>query len=247
MKIEINQQFVVFHAGCTWVNAMPHKDPVAAKASKRAYYLAHKEQWVKSNAKSKAKLRAIAAEKKQAEVSKPKEIVQRSCKECGVDITNSHNPKHGLHCKSCVSSYNKAYRAANAERIAESKKQWSIQNADHKAEQDRLYAQQNPDKKTLARKKWSEKNPGENKAAKAKNHAARIKRTPTWLDEDDEWMISQAYKLAALRTKIFGFSWHVDHVIPLNGKKVSGLHFPTNLQVIPWLDNLRKSNRMEVA
>jgi hypothetical protein len=226
---------------------MPHKDPVAAKASKRDYYLAHKEQWVKSNAKSKAKFRAIAAEKKQAEASKPKEIVQRACKECGVDITNSYNPKHGPHCKSCVSAYNKTYRSVNAERIAKSKKQWSTKNADYKAEKDRLYAQQNPEKRTLARKKWSEANPGEDKAAKAKNHAARIKRKPTWLSEDDEWMIAQAYELAALRTKLFGFSWHVDHVIPLNGKKVSGLHVPTNLQVIPWRDNLRKGNRMEVA
>jgi hypothetical protein len=226
---------------------MPHKDPIAAKASKRAYYLAHKEQWAESKAKSKAKLRVIALEKKQAEANKPKEVMQRACVDCAVDITNSYTSKHGMRCKSCVAKYHKAYRAANAERISENKKQWAIKNADHKAEQDRLYAQRHPEKRTLARKKWSEANPGEDRAAKAKNHAARIKRTPTWLSEDDEWMIAQAYELAALRTKLFGFSWHVDHVIPLNGKKVSGLHVPTNLQVIPWRDNLRKGNRMEVA
>lgn len=225
---------------------MPHKDPAAAKACKRAYYLAHKEMWAEGNANRRAKLRAIALEKKQAAANKPKEVVQRACTDCGVDITHSYTPKHGPHCKSCVSAYNKAYRATNAERIAESKKQWAIENADHKAEQDRLYAQQNPGKRTIARKKWSAANPGADKAAKAKNHAARIKRIPTWLSEDDEWMIAQAYELAAVRTKLFGFVWHVDHVIPLNGKQVSGLHVPTNLQVIPWLDNLRKGNRVEV-
>lgn len=226
---------------------MPHKDPTAAKASKRAYYLAHKEQWAASTAKSKAKLRAIASSKKQAEATKPKEILQRNCVDCGADITDSYVPKHGLHCRGCVSEYNKAYRAANAERISESKKQWAIKNADRKAENDRLYAQQNPEKRTLARKKWSATNPGGDRAAKAKNHAARIKRTPTWLTDDDAWVIAQAYELAALRTKLFGFAWHVDHVLPLNGKKVSGLHVPTNLQVIPWRDNLRKGNRMEAA
>lgn len=226
---------------------MPHKDPLAAAASKRAYYLAHREEFILRSTQRRLKLQAERSAQKALKAMDNPATIARSCMTCGVDITNSYTPKHGLHCKSCVSAYNKAYRAANAERIAESKKQWSIKNADYKAEKDRLYAQQNPEKRTLARKKWSKANPGEDKAAKAKNHAARIKRIPTWLSEDDEWMIAQAYELSALRTKLFGFSWHVDHVIPLNGKKVSGLHVPTNLQVIPWRDNLRKGNRMEVA
>lgn len=226
---------------------MPHKDPAAAKACKRAYYLAHKDQWVKSNAKSKVKFRVIALEKKQTEANKPKEVVQRACMDCEVDITHSYVPKHGVRCKSCVSAYHRAYRAENAERISESKKQWAVKNANHKAAQDKLYAQQHPAKRTIARNKWIAANPGENKAAKVKNHVARAKRVPSWLTEDDKWMIAQAYELADLRTKLFGFSWHVDHIIPLNGKNVSGLHVPENLQVIPWLDNLRKSNQMEIA
>lgn len=81
------------------------------------------------------------------------------------------------------------------------------------------------------------------RANAAKRHAAKMHRTPTWLTADDLWMIEQAYELAALRTKLFGFSWHVDHVLPLQGKKVSGLHVPNNLQVIPWSDNVSKSNK----
>jgi len=73
---------------------------------------------------------------------------------------------------------------------------------------------------------------------------SKEQRTPNWLNENDIWMIKEAYDLAALRTKLFGFSWHVDHIIPLQGKTVSGLHVPTNLQVIPWLDNIRKHNKV---
>ena len=71
-----------------------------------------------------------------------------------------------------------------------------------------------------------------------------MQRTPAWLDEDDIWMMREAYKLARMRTKMFGFSWHVDHILPLQGKTVSGLHVPTNIQVIPWLDNVKKHNKV---
>jgi hypothetical protein len=45
---------------------------------------------------------------------------------------------------------------------------------------------------------------------------------------------------------MFGFPWHVDHIIPLQGEMVSGLHVPNNIQVIPWIDNVRKANSFEV-
>ena len=137
----------------------------------------------------------------------------------------------------------KAYREANKERIAAKKKAWVDANREHKAAKDRGYAQANPAARKAARKKWVETNPGKDVAAKALNRIARKKRVPGWLSSDDLWMISQAYELAAARTELFGFSWHVDHKIPLNGRTVSGLHVPLNLQVIPWIDNLRKGNR----
>jgi hypothetical protein len=67
-------------------------------------------------------------------------------------------------------------------------------------------------------------------------------RTPKWIGVEERWLIKQVYELAALRTKMFGFAWHVDHVIPSQGKKISGLHVPQNLQVIPGIDNIRKKN-----
>ena len=57
-------------------------------------------------------------------------------------------------------------------------------------------------------------------------------------------IIEEAYELAGKRTELFGFSWHVDHTLPLQGRTVSGLHVPTNLQVIPAVDNIRKGNRV---
>ena len=92
-------------------------------------------------------------------------------------------------------------------------------------------------------KEWSKNNPVKILAHTRKQQTRRLMRCPKWLTLDDYWMIQQAYELASLRTKMFGFSWHVDHIIPLQGKTVSGLHVPTNLQVIPAVDNVRKGNR----
>jgi hypothetical protein len=97
----------------------------------------------------------------------------------------------------------------------------------------------------IAKKEYKIRNPHKVIAGTAKYRAQKISRTPSWLTKDDLWMIEQAYEIAALRTKMFGFSWHVDHVIPLNGDVVSGLHVPTNLQVIPWIENVKKHNKFD--
>lgn len=74
-----------------------------------------------------------------------------------------------------------------------------------------------------------------------------LHRTPAWLTEDDLWIIAEAYDLAALRTKVTGVLHHVDHIIPLRGKTVSGLHTPNNIRVITWKENQRKTNKFEAA
>lgn len=70
-------------------------------------------------------------------------------------------------------------------------------------------------------------------------------RMPGVLTEDDLWMIAEAYELAKLRELTIGGKWHVDHIVPLAGRLVSGLHVPWNLQVIPALENLAKGNRFD--
>ena len=74
---------------------------------------------------------------------------------------------------------------------------------------------------------------------------AKARACPAWLTEDEHWMMYEAYELAALRTEVFGFAWHVDHEVPLRGKRVSGLHVPWNLCVIPGVENMSKSNKFE--
>lgn len=224
---------------------MPLVDLAARQAYRRAHYIAHKAEYVARSTARRIRLQEEARIQKAKDALLPKVIVPMFCKGCDADITATYKSKAGQKCSACAAEYMREYRANNATRISESKKQWAVDNAEYKATKDRGYAVKYPEKRTAARIKWARANPGLNKALKAENRAERKKRVPAWLSEDDKWMIAQVYELAELRTKMFGFPWHVDHVVPLNGKRVSGLHVPQNLQVIPWIDNLRKGVSFE--
>lgn len=92
---------------------------------------------------------------------------------------------------------------------------------------------------------WEKKFPHRKLARVRKRQIAKLNRTPKWLSPDDLFIIEEAYHLAKLRTELTSIPYHVDHILPLQGKTVSGLHVPTNLQVIPAKENLKKSNRHE--
>ena len=103
-------------------------------------------------------------------------------------------------------------------------------------------------KQTVLRKKasakWDKKHPEKACAKSAKRHTAKLKRTPVW--DQDAHLIIAKYQLAAMLTKASGIEHHVDHIIPLQGRKVSGLHVFSNLRVIPGSDNARKSNKFYI-
>lgn len=121
-------------------------------------------------------------------------------------------------------------------------RQYYHDNSEQCLKKNKEYIQRNPDYYKQMRLKQPEKvNAKENK-----RKAAKLQRIPCWLTPDDFWMIEQAYDICALRTKMTGIEWHVDHIIPLQGKLVSGLHMPYNLQVIPASINTSKGNKFEV-
>ena len=89
---------------------------------------------------------------------------------------------------------------------------------------------------------YAKANRGKVNAKWMKRDAAKKNRTPAWLTDDEHWMIQQAYDIADKRTQMLGVPFHVDHIVPLQGKTVSGLHVPWNLQVITAKENRMKLN-----
>jgi hypothetical protein len=118
----------------------------------------------------------------------------------------------------------------------------------NKNEKTKLYRANHDRKKyPVSEQKWRLANIGVLNAHRTKGRVAKLHRTPKWTTEKDLKAIQHIYILANDFSKAFNVKYHVDHIIPLQGKLVSGLHVPGNLQIIPATDNLKKNNKFEVS
>jgi len=138
--------------------------------------------------------------------------------------------------------YQRLYRIKNRDRLIEYKKAWVKDNQDKVvANSKKRYEEKKSDIKSYVAE-YKRKNPSVANASRAKRRASKQLRTPKWLTDIDFERIQTQYKLAEILTKLHNEPWHVDHIIPLQGKLVSGLHVPSNLQVILGSENCSKQN-----
>lgn len=126
-------------------------------------------------------------------------------------------------------AYNKARYDANPDKVKAHVKSWS---------------KVNPDKQKVYNKAYRESNPIKRIALNAKRRAAKQKATPSWLSKDQLEQIQALYYRAKELEKLDGISRHVDHIVPLRGRNVSGLHVPWNLQILTAFENVSKGNRV---
>ena len=68
--------------------------------------------------------------------------------------------------------------------------------------------------------------------------------TPPWITRKQKLEIRQLYQIAITMTQTTGERYVVDHIIPLQGETVCGLHVPWNLRVTTQEENLKKSNKI---
>ena len=128
----------------------------------------------------------------------------------------------------------KAYYAANREKILEKTKVYQVANTDKIRERKKAWYEENRDRVCERQKAYRAANPDKERAKTAKRRAAKLQRTVEYTDTDK---IKVYYNLTEP-------GLHVDHIIPLQGNIVSGLHVHQNLQIIDGVENLSKHNNI---
>ena len=153
-------------------------------------------------------------------------------------------------CSECLKTLLKEYTEINKEKIlkkaAERAKKYRVEHKEKAVASRRLWASKNREKDNSYYSKWRKNNKGHVNSLNRKRQAAKLQRTPKWLTDFDTLKIQCIYSIAAMLTRVNNEPWHVDHILPLQGELVSGLHVPSNLQPMRGIENSSKSNFYEV-
>lgn len=144
-------------------------------------------------------------------------------------------------CKLCVRKYNKELRDAKRDVITATNERYYQKTKEKQRQQYReRYADPELRAKRAAKvREWKLNNPEKVLAQLAHRRARKLKATPAWADKA---AILAIYKECVRITKETGILHQVDHIIPLNGILVSGLHVESNLQIITAEENNKKNN-----
>ena len=138
----------------------------------------------------------------------------------------------------------KAYYEANKKKLNAQTKAYYEANKDKISAQMKAYREANKDKIKAQKKAYYEANSAYyiEKARFREKLLNKLQR-PSWYNSK---LVNNIYNKCHKLNKIAGFiKYHVDHIVPLQGKNVSGLHVQGNLEIILASANLSKSNKFE--
>lgn len=138
-------------------------------------------------------------------------------------------------CKACRSMRRKSYTSTS-----EYNKKYYSENKEVEYLRKELWYKNNPDKKVEHRKRYRLSNLTAIRESERLKNLERRTRVPNWLTREQRQEILNIYNLRDEVIMLTGDKYHVDHIVPLQGELICGLHVPWNLQILPAECNLSK-------
>jgi 5-methylcytosine-specific restriction endonuclease McrA len=222
-----------------WTEASPLRERLERQAARRKAYA--KEYFAKNKteimAKKRAGKRAWYAANRERLIKESRERYQANPeKMAAVKRDWCHRNKDKV--AKSLKKYHVAHREKNCLRLRE----YYRLNKERFSEINRTYRAARRGEAALYLWKWREANKIKVIGYRVRRKADVRKATPGWLTAEQQVEIDVFYETALVKPN--AGKHEVDHIVPLRGKNVCGLHVPWNLQVITAEANHRKNNRV---
>lgn len=146
--------------------------------------------------------------------------------------------------KEKINKQRREYRTKNREKLLDINRQNYEKRRKPRVKKVKVCRVVDKDKAKQSVTRWRKSNKGKANFYAAKRRASKLQATPIWLSPGHCCEIKTMYIMAETMTQEQGVKYHVDHIVPLQGKTVCGLHVPWNLQIIRAADNISKGNRL---
>jgi 5-methylcytosine-specific restriction endonuclease McrA len=188
------------------------------------------------------------------------------CITCGKENKVDNFPKnprmddgHLNRCKSCEYTRVKEWRKLNRARVKFLQDRWRKDNPEQFKQHLVKYQRKTVEKRNAARRKRYENNREKEIAMcrayqkgnveyqsrkNATRRVAHVNATPRWLTAIQKAQMAESYEISKAKTFQTGIRHHVDHIVPLRGNGVAGLHVPWNMQILTGTENNRKFNSL---
>lgn len=159
----------------------------------------------------------------------------------GIAAKKKDDAKYYKKNKEKIDKANRQYVIDNREKVAKYQKQYSKENKEKVKHIKKEWANNNRDKVRQSNSNWQKSNRSKCNSLLAKYRASKLKATPTWSEAEK---IQVLYEKCKWLESLTGLKYEVDHVVPLQGKDVCGLHIWENLQILEVIENRTKGNRL---
>jgi hypothetical protein len=151
-------------------------------------------------------------------------------------------------CAVCLLEHGRKWSEANSAKVSAKSAKYRARHGEAVLARKRLRYDLDPKKYYDAARRWEKNHPEQARAIRnavsARYRANKFRAMPPWLTAEDHEMVACLYDNAVTLSEAAGMKFDVDHIVPLNGETVCGLHVPWNLRVIAASENRSKRNRL---